>query len=360
MRCINIDWLEVYCFESKAHLCDKEYFEKVGYVVKKRDYGTPQYKEVLTLYEYDKPFIEIRRLPYSLKRLGGIFEDNACHIRLANRACYQPNVIDVLRRFLISHDYTYRSITRIDICLDFIKFDNLMNPQNVIIKYMKGDYSKINQSNIAAHGKDAWDGRTWNSLKWGSPTSSISTKLYCKSLEMQEVKEKFHIEDAWTAAGIDWQNNKVWRVEFSVKTDIKGYVRLDDGEMLENKLTTYDTPERLMQVFRILAAHYFHFKIVERTRNGDIQRKDRCKDLPLFKLKFDDAIFKPVKLTSDTEPDRTDKLLVKRLELIVKDMSLDVSYRNAALELLKYYRVHKRIKRIADDTLIMSYYTKER
>ena len=122
MRCINIDWLEVYCFENKAIPRDMEYFKKQGYVVKKRDYGTPQYKEVLTLYEYDKPFVEIRRLPYSLKRLGGIFEDNACHIRLTNRACYQPHVIDVLRKFLIAHEYIYRSISRIDICLDFIKF----------------------------------------------------------------------------------------------------------------------------------------------------------------------------------------------------------------------------------------------
>ena len=48
MRCINIDWLEVYCFENKAIPRDMEYFKKQGYVVKKRDYGTPQYKEVLT------------------------------------------------------------------------------------------------------------------------------------------------------------------------------------------------------------------------------------------------------------------------------------------------------------------------
>lgn len=356
MRCINIDWLEVYCFENKAIPRDMEYFKAQGYVVKKRDYGTPQYKEVLSLYEYDKPFVEIRRLPYSLKRLGGIFEDNACHIRLTNRACYQPNVIDVLRKFLIAHGYIYRSISRIDICLDFIKFDNLMNPANVIIKYMKGEYSKINQCNIAAHGKDAWDGRTWTSLKWGSPTSSISTKLYCKSLEMEEVKEKFHIQDAWTAAGIDWQNNKVWRVEFSIKTDIKGYVRLDDGEMLENKLTTYDTPERMMQVFRILAARYFHFKLVERMKDGSLKRKDRCKDVDLFKLKYDDVIYKPVKLTSASEPDRTDKLLVKRLKLITSDQGIKTSYRNAALELLNYYRIYKRFRNIKDDLLLMSYY----
>lgn len=355
-RCVNIDWLEVYCYESMDEERGKAYFEKKGYVVKKRAYGTPQYEEVLTLYEFDKPFLEIRRKPYSLKRLGGIFEENACHIRLCNRACYQPGVIDVLRRFLLFHGYTYRSITRIDICCDFHKFDNNMSPRNVVIKYMKGDYSKINQSNIAAHGTDAWDGRTWNSLKWGAPTSSISTKLYNKTLEMKQEKMKFHIEDAWTAAGLD-KTKDVWRVEFSVKTDIKGYVRLDDGEMIPNKLTTYDTPEKLLQAFRILAAKYFHFKVVEKNEDGSLKRKDRCKDVPLFKLSFEDKAYTPIKLTSQSEPDRTDKLLIKRLREISKDEGIKASYRNAAIEVLKYYKIYKRINSSELDILVMSHLT---
>ena len=353
VRCVNIDWLEIYCFEPISEQRDKAYFEKKGYVVKKRAYGTPQYEEVLTLYEYDKPFLEIRRKPYSLKRLGGIFEDNACHIRLVNRACYQPHVIDVLRIFLLKHGYQYRSVTRIDICYDFHRFDNQMNPRNVIIKYMKGDYSKINQANIAAHGTDAWDGRTWNSLKWGAPTSSVSTKLYLKTLEMKEQKEKFHIEDAWAAAGLD-KDKDIWRLEFSIKTDIKGYCKLDDGEFIPNKLTTYDTPEKLLHMFRILAAKYFHFKIVERMPDGSIKRKYRCRDLNLLKIDWEEKAYVPVKLTSQTEPDRTDKLLIKRLREIAKDDMLIPSYRNGAIEVLKYYQKEKRINSAEIDLLVLS------
>lgn len=356
MRCVNIDWLEVYCIENTACPRDMQYFQGKGYYVRKRDYGTPQYKEVLTLYEYDKPFVEIRRCPYSIKRLGGIFEDGACHIRLVNRACYQPSVIDVLRKFIITHDYTYMSISRIDICLDFTHFDNKMKPKNVVIKYMKGAISKINQCNVAAHGKDAWDGRTWNSLKWGAPSSNISTKLYNKSLEMEDVKLKFHIQDAWTASNLDWQNTDVWRVEFSVKSAIKGYVKMDDGEFIESKLTTYDSQEKLLHVFRILAARYFHFKVVEKNKDGSFKRKDRCKDVPLFDITYKDKAYKPVQLTEDTEPDRLDKLLAKRLEDIQKDQTIKVDYRYAAQELLQYYRIHKRFKHLEEQFMILSYY----
>lgn len=333
-RCVNIDWLEVFCFEPLDFHCNAEFFNKNGFVCKKREYGTPQYREVLLLSQGDKPCYEIRRLPYSLRELGGIFAAGSCHIRLANRACYQPSCIDALRRFLLVYGYQYRSISRIDICLDFNHFDNLANPKNVIIKYMKGEISKINQSKVAAHGADAWDGRTWNSLKWGSPTSSVTTKLYNKTLELKEVKRKFYIEDVWKAAGLtNDDEHPVWRVEFSLKSDIKGLIRMDSGELIENKLTTYDSPERLLHIFHMYAVKYFHFKKIVRTREGNIQRKDRCPDVPLFKISQEDEVVRLFKPTYDREPDRLDKMLVKRLRLIGADERNDADFRQAAKDL---------------------------
>lgn len=316
-RCVNIDWLEVYCIEPLDFHCNSEYFKKIGFEVKTREYGTPQYKEVLLLFDNEKPVYEIRRLPYSLKEQGGIFALGSCHIRLANRACYVPNCIDNFRRFLLTHNYEYRSISRIDICMDFNNFDNLANPLNIIKKYMRGEISKINQCKVAAHGNDAWDGRSWNSLKWGSPNSSVTTKLYNKSLEMKEVKRKFYIEDVWKEAGlISDEEHDIWRVEFSLKSDIKGLIRMDSGELIENKLTTYDTPERLLHIFSMYAGRYFHFKTIVKTREGNIQRKDRCPDLPLFKISQTDKVVKLFKPTMNKEPDRVDKMLVKRLREI--------------------------------------------
>ena len=333
-RCVNIDWLEVYCTEPLDFHCTADYFRKNGFDVTVRAYGTPQYKEVLLLSEHDKPAYEIRRLPYSLREQGGIFPLGACHIRLANRACYQPNCIDSLRWFLMKHGYTYSSISRIDICMDFNNFDNLANPLNIIRKYMRGDISKINQCKVAAHGADAWDGRSWNSLKWGSPNSSVSTKLYNKTLEMKEQKRKFYIEDVWKAAGLlNDEAHPVWRVEFSLKSDIKGLIKIDSGELIENKLTTYDTPERLLHMFSMYAGRYFHFKTIVRTREGNIQRKDRCPDLPLFKISPQDSVVKLFKPTMNKEPDRTDKMLIKRLREISRTETNAAEYRKAAKRL---------------------------
>ncbi|MBR0341902.1 MAG: hypothetical protein IJH64_06605, partial [Oscillospiraceae bacterium] len=66
-RVCNIDWLEVYCLESnQRYPCNAEYFERAGYYVRQREYGTRVYKEMFEITDKDgNPLIEIRRNPAS-------------------------------------------------------------------------------------------------------------------------------------------------------------------------------------------------------------------------------------------------------------------------------------------------------
>ena len=211
-RCVNIDWLEVFCAEQAQNaILDANYYRLLGYDVRVRDYGTPQYRDMFTIWRNGFPFLEIRRNPYSLKANGGIFNPNDCHIRLSNRSCYDVSPINDLRKFLITFQYSLKSLSRIDICLDFNRFDYGQLPAQFLRAYMRGKVSKINQCNISAHGKDSFAERVWNSVKWGSVSSPISTKLYCKSLELSQVHEKLYIRDAWKLSGLD-VSKPVWRV----------------------------------------------------------------------------------------------------------------------------------------------------
>ena len=91
MKLVNLDWLEVYCLEPAGlAIPDAAFFVAQGFEVKAREYGTPQYREMFTIFDGDHfPMYEIRRNPYSIKANGGIFNARACHIRLSNRQCYQ-------------------------------------------------------------------------------------------------------------------------------------------------------------------------------------------------------------------------------------------------------------------------------
>lgn len=326
IRCINLDWLEIFAEEPIDEPHDAIYFRNKGYKVKERAYGTPQYRQMFTLIADDVELFEIRRDPYSLKNEGGIFKPNACHIRLCNRTCYEESPIDHLRAFMVAHDYTYKSISRIDIALDFNKFDNGEAPANFINRYMRGKVAKVNQCRVSAHGTDEWSRRVFNSLKWGSPSSPVTTKLYNKTLELKQGEDKPYIRQAWEDAGLD-QTKDVWRVEFSLSAQMQTLQSLKNGEMFKKSIVHYDSRDRLLKQFFILYHKYFDFRLlkVNRKDNGKLVyvRKYLCPRIVLFSYD-NDLPFKPCRnVTKRKRPDRVYKMLINRLVDVVdkKDTS---------------------------------------
>lgn len=296
-RCVNIDWLELHAYEPLMGTLNADYFEQHGYHVERREYGTRVYREMFTILDnHGYGMIEIRRNPAS-QGLYGIHAPNECHIRLTNRTCYWDNAADMLNNFVRKHQYYNVRISRVDICLDFATFDSGDDPAAFIRRFLKHKYSKINQGRIHAHGEDTWSGQDWNSLSWGSKTSPVSTKMYDKTMELLNAKlgtyNKPYIRQAWLLSGLiddidrctlNGEQQRIWRVEFSLMSSVKGWVAIElDGkthnyQSLKNTLEVYSSRENMIVIFASLAQHYFRFKYYEEGK-----RKDRCKDKILFK-----------------------------------------------------------------------------
>lgn len=320
-RCIYLDWLEVYVLEDvNRYPCDVSYYMSQGYVVHQRDYGTRVYAEMFSIDdENGQPWLEIRRHPMSqTAKNGGLFPPNACHIRLSNYACYREDAVQALRDFLVRHNYEFVKIYRADVAYDFEKFDSGDDPARFIERFMAGKYSKVNQTNIAAHGEDNWGGRVWRSLSWGKPSSMISTKMYCKSIELQQVRDKPYIRWAWYDSGLiddlihgtrhdttgTVYTPQIWRVEFSIKSSARKWFIIERSDVRHGKipmpytLDVFDTRPRLQLIFASLAQHYFHFKYYEPDK-----RKDRCKDKVLFLFNLTSQFVKIERYTKSSPPD---------------------------------------------------------
>lgn len=297
-RCCNIDWLEVYCLEPIDVILNADYYRTAGVEVVERPYGTRVYREMFIIKDnWGNPAIEVRRNPVSGESDGGILPINACHIRLTNRACYYDNAATFLQQFLDSYHYTFQRIARIDVCLDFIRFDSLDYPEKFVRRYLQGKYRKINQGRIHVHGDDAWHGQTYNSVAWGSKKSMVSTKLYNKSKELREVHNKPYIKQSWFECGLvhhpidcyvkDRKGRlhypDIWRLEFSIQSGRKGwYEIIEDGKAKHihsypNTLAEWATREKCLEKFFSLVPHYFRFKHYDPNT-----RKDRCIDKTLF------------------------------------------------------------------------------
>lgn len=295
-RCVNLDWLEIHAREPVGQPHTADYFRNLGCEVQEREYGTRIYKEMFVIYGSDGlPAIEVRRNPAS-SGLNGIHDAEETHIRLVNRMCYYDDCAEMFEKWLENHHYTDIRISRIDVCLDFVRFDFGDEPSKFVRRYLKHKYAKINQGNINAHGKDSWEGQEWNSLKWGSPMSCVSTKMYNKTMELKDTKSglfgKPYIRQAWMLCGfidnmqsvtLQGQEVQVWRVEFSLKSAAKGWCPIElDGKpnhkySLRNTLDMYKGRDRLLTIFASLSKHYFRFK---KYKSG--VRKDRCEDKKLF------------------------------------------------------------------------------
>lgn len=301
-----MDWLEVHAREPIGMPRDAMYFINRNYQVRERGYGTRVYREMFTiLAPNDEPLLEVRRAPASAG-LAGIHDENECHIRLCNRTCYFDNAASFLENFLSVHEYTDVRISRVDICNDFVMFDKGDDPQAFVRRYFKHRYAKINQGRIAGHGEDTWSGQQWNSLAWGSRTSLVTTKLYNKTLELYDPKldryGKPYIREAWYRSGYiddiqrctkDGEPVNVWRVEFSLRSAVKNWVKIildgDDEKIqsLKNTLDVYNSRDKILVMFASLARHYFHFKKFSRNK-----RKDRCPDKVLFDFSDENIIYK--------------------------------------------------------------------
>lgn len=300
-RCCNIDWLQVYLEEDLAQFpLDADFFERHGWEVRRRDYSTPIYNEVFELRDAQShPLFEITRCPRTnSQKMNGAIPYYACHLRLANRTCYFDNPVILLRDFLITYNYTFCSITRLDVCLDFVKFDSGIDPKDFIRRYMAHTYAKINQGRLASYAEDEWHGRTWESLSWGRPSSVVKTKLYNKTKELEEVGDKPYIRQAWLQCGLidDFKamtkrkkdgtmyKPTIWRLEFSIKAGgTKVFEMMDESgrkkvrRIMEHTLQVWDGRPRCFYMFACLATCYFRFKKYK----ADV-RKDRCEDVRLF------------------------------------------------------------------------------
>ena len=357
-RCVNLDWLEVCALEPINEPRDPDYYRSRGIVVHERDYGTKVWGEMFTLLDDDHlGWIEIRRAPKS-----DIIAQNITHLRLTNRACYFPNAADLMQEFLDTHGYEFHHIVRVDVCLDLERFDYGDKPRDFLRRYIQEKYSKINQGTIATHGDDRWEGRVWNSVSWGSPTSDVGTKFYCKTLELYDpITKRYgkpYIRQSWQAYGLvddaatvtktddsgKQYTPEIWRIEFSIRSSVRRWflIRLDGDDSkkqsIRNTLDMYNTPEKLTIMFAALQRHYFRFKHLIKRYNfyseghtdGYAIRKDRCPDKLLFNWKDSAITYKVEKqyVATSEKPDTSLAHLLNRLKQY-RDRTHDTKVKSA-------------------------------
>lgn len=352
VRCVNIDWLEVYANEDNQRFpCDAEYFRRQGYFITQREYGTRTYSEMFTIQdEHGDAWIEVRRNPMSGNSKFTGLTEKSCHLRMVNRKCYQDNPIRDLAEFMIKHDYIFISLHRIDICYDFRVFDSGDDVARFLRRYIECKFSKVNQTKVRAIGDDNWGAFAWESISWGAKKSMVSTKIYNKTKELSATgNKKPWIVQAWLETGLidDIYNvPTVWRLEFSLTSKIKNYILLKKWnghsikeERVPHTPAMFDGREKLWQRFEELAFHYFHFKYVEykdqpnSEGEKELLRKDLCKEKKLFDFNMNRNFYTIENPARESKIDTLEQRLKRYLEKWT-ELQYTPNLKNAAYTIL--------------------------
>ena len=317
-RVFGIDWLEIFANESPSRDYSPDGFRARGWYVEERGYGTKTMSQMFKLLDNAaNPFVEIRREPRHTGEDGSfsVYMKGDCYIRFDNMYCYDSNPMLLMCKFLERECYTIKKIYRLDLFLDIVKFDTNDKPDDVMKRIVTHRYVKVNQTRRRLAGDDMWDGCEDNWIAWGAAGSMVGTKFYNKTKELKETgMKKPWIIEQWRRAGyidnpytLSFENSKrdVWRLEFALKSNAKGWVTnsKEEGEQgvkyrLRHTPEIYTHPKGVFNAIANLIPHYFRFKIYE---EGKL--KSECKDKELFRFKRDDVEL-GYRLTSESDIDR--------------------------------------------------------
>lgn len=331
LKLINCDWLQLYCTNEDS----LKMYSHSAYEVKSVNIQTRHFKIWEEIYQKGNRIATINRIPCS-----PILPKDMILVKFDNSFLYAGNLFVNVHQFLINLKLKLKSITRLDICLDFQKFNQFENPEKLLKNFLNGKYLKLGKSTFQTAGKTyikidkseknkyiierendikiLYDdfkisGKSNKSnklqyIRFGGLNSNISYYLYNKTDELNEKTYKPYIVHSWELANYE-KTNDVWRLEFTIKNSNAEIVDCETGEIKSLKSLEILKHENIVSVFWSLYDKYFQFVI----KKGD-SNKSRMKKLDLLTPDETPKIFhwdEPKK-----QSNRADKIFIKKMNSV--------------------------------------------
>ena len=295
---ISIDYLQLYC--DATHL---DYAEE--FTAEAQEYGTKNFEILEKVYLQGALFATVQRKPRS-----EILQPYAAIIKIENSILYYADAELIIANFLQQCQLSILNITRVDIAVDFRKFQKGLLPQNLIKGFMREKYLKNGRGKytIIGNQKNALD---VSYLRFGTKSSDVNVYLYNKSLEMREKVFKPYIFEQWKQlAGSPLED--VWRLEFSLSAKATTFLNEETGEIECIDLSILSNNDQKKRIVSALEDRYFEFKI-----NDGQANKSRMKRLQLLGLKSTGFTNRYMPAGSDIY--KRDKVLLKNIYTIDKE-----------------------------------------
>lgn len=228
-------------------------------------------------------------------------------VKFDNWTLYAHSPFQLATKFFRECGMQFQNFARLDLSLDFQLFENGMKPDLFIKRYLTGSVLKMGKAaKFKVVGTQSDSQHKFESLRFGSMLSELSYYLYNKTKEMEQVKWKCWINNAWEQNGFDLTQD-VWRLEFSIKSGSKLLVDVESGESKIIHSLESLQPDNMQVIYEVLRDKYWQF-----VWNDGQQKKGRMRKLKLFApCKYN---FQLCELDSHKDATRSTKIFIKKLE----------------------------------------------
>lgn len=352
--CISVDWLQVYCLRNLSNLegrndleaCDSLADAKSKYLgLFKLGYSTPLWLDVYSVYYGGVEVATLCTTPRS-----SALDPRGCTIKLENRILYSMSYVNILMRIIKGLSLEYKGVSRLDICYDCNRLHGSRSVEGFINQYLtatpytEGHIVRVGSPRFSVYGKRSSSGvNVWQSIRWGSPKSSIGAYCYNKSLELLEVKDKPWIREVWGKAGLisevddntwgkltdkqkknaiedgkswNYVHNSVWRFEISIKCQGMDILNWSTGELFKVHPSYLTTQRNIEKLFYIYAGKVFHFR---KSRGQRTVRE--YPDMQIFESGVESVNCRPIKINQYADTGRSEKVAYNVLDRLQKTYS---------------------------------------
>lgn len=346
----SVDWMQLFC--SNSTLEPPMWEEKQSSSPDK--WGNHRTYKLVTSMHYIKGYEWQREVVYKNYTVATVaccpksdqVRKDGCAIKIANPVLYVADWYFILNDIIGVLGWQPLNITRVDLACDFNFFMNGVSPDTFIRKYVtkqKASYLRVGSNKFCIYGRKEMRCTIYDSIRWGSRQSGVSVYMYNKTKELDEVKDKPWIREAWQKANLS-STKAVWRVEISITSQGLGLKSMYNNLIHNLFIDELMTPELCRQMFQIYAAKYFRF--VKTDPNA--KRKRDLKQVELLNLNAEQEM-KPVGLSEYRDTGRMEKIVSNKLDEMYKyiadrDFSNKYEMLQAIDKVKTMYNVHHSIK----------------
>lgn len=272
---------------------------------------------------------DICHLFYGLKR---DLTSASCLAKVANSLLYSRDWAGVFTDCLRALGWRWVGVNRVDLCCDFNYFANGRLPSLFVQDYLhqptknRPSFLRRGSNKWRANGERTISSNMIDTLSWGTRDSPVQVNLYNKTKELQQVHNKPWIMAKWNEnglrSGLDdaGVNHFVWRVEFSINPSSLAFRAKDHSRVFDVSLGSVADQGGLSDLFSTLLPRYFQFYYLPASNCPK-----RVRDLSPVVLfdNVDESAKVPMTLNRCIDSGRTERLLSKRLRVLMDTQQLD-------------------------------------